>query len=47
MIKEKPIFNSFSDLIMSITIGATIVHELIGPIVAEITLKRAGEITTY
>lgn len=47
MIKEKPIFNSFSDLIMSITIGGTIVHELIGPIVAEITLKRAGEITTY
>ena len=44
LIKQKPGFDSLSDIIISIIIGATIIHEFIGPIVAKTTLKHAGEI---
>ena len=33
-----------ADLVISTVIGATVVHELIGPVIAKITLKKAGEI---
>jgi Kef-type K+ transport system membrane component KefB len=45
MIKQNPAFAPFSDLVISTIIGATIVHEIVGPILAEESLKRAGEIT--
>ncbi len=44
MIKQNPAFDGISDIIISTIIGATIVHELIGPIIAKTSLKRAGEI---
>ena len=44
MMKGKPAFNEISDLIISIVIGSTIIHEFIGPIIAKATLKKAGEI---
>lgn len=44
LIKQNNTFNQISDLIISIIIGATIIHELIGPIITKISLKKAGEI---
>lgn len=46
MIKQNPAFGAISDIILGITIGATIVHELIGAYCSELALKKAGEITT-
>ena len=45
MLKQNPAFSGhLSDIIISIIIGSTVVHELIGPIFAKIALKKAGEI---
>lgn len=44
MIKQNHLFDAISDLIITIIIGATIIHELIGPVLAKIALKKAGEI---
>ena len=44
LIKQNPAFDAISDIIISIIIGATIVHELIGPIIAKKALLKAGEI---
>jgi Kef-type K+ transport system membrane component KefB len=45
MIKQYHAFDAVSDIIISIIIGATVIHELIGPISSEIALKKAGEIS--
>lgn len=39
-------FGSFGAVIRSIILAATLIYELIGPLVAKITLKKAGEITS-
>jgi Kef-type K+ transport system membrane component KefB len=44
LIKQNNTFNQIADVIISVIIGATIIHELIGPIIAKISLKKAGEI---
>lgn len=44
IIKQNPVFSGISDFILSLTIGATVIHEFIGPISAKIALKKAGEI---
>jgi len=44
LIKQNSTFDILSDIIISVIIGATIIHELIGPIVAKIALTKAGEI---
>jgi len=44
LIKQNSTFDILSDIIISVIIGATIIHELIGPIVAKMTLTKAGEI---
>lgn len=43
-IRKEAAFGDFSDLLLGIIMGATIIHELIGPVLAKMTLKRAGEI---
>ncbi len=45
LIKQNGEFDHISDIIISIVIGATVIHELIGPILSETALKKAGEIT--
>ncbi len=37
-------FRPVADVIMAVVIGATVVHELLGPVLARIALKKAGEI---
>jgi len=44
LIKQNNAFDQIADIIISVIIGATIIHELIGPIIAKISLKKAGEI---
>jgi len=44
LIKQNPTFDQFSDILLSIIIGATVIHELIGPVIAEYSLKKAGEL---
>ena len=44
MIKQNHAFDSISDIVISVVLGATIIHEIIGPIFAKIALKSAGEI---
>lgn len=44
MIKANPAFSSISDTVVGIVIGATVIHELIGPICSELALKKADEI---
>ncbi|MFA5356248.1 MAG: cation:proton antiporter [Candidatus Omnitrophota bacterium] len=44
MIKQQTAFADIADLIISITIGSTVIHELVGPVFAKMALKKAGEI---
>jgi Kef-type K+ transport system membrane component KefB len=46
LIKQNQAFAGISDIILSVIIGATIFHELIGPILSKMAIKKAGEITT-
>lgn len=47
MLKQNPVFaNKIADIVISIIIGATVIHELLGPIFVKLTLKKAGEIKT-
>lgn len=43
-IKQNPNFNQISELIFEVTLGSTIILELIGPILSFWTLKKSGEI---
>jgi len=43
--RQYPLFAPFIDTIISVVIGAVVVHEIIGPILSEATLKRAKEIS--
>jgi hypothetical protein len=40
-----PDFKSVSDLVMAIVIGSTVIHEIAGPVVSRIGLRKAGEIS--
>jgi Kef-type K+ transport system membrane component KefB len=45
VIKQNPVFNSISDIILNVIIGATIIHEIFGPVICKFVLEKAGEIT--
>lgn len=44
LLKSNPAFADMTDIIISIIIGATVIHEVIGPVLAKFALKKAGEI---
>ena len=44
MMKQNHIFDGISDIVISIIIGTTIIHEFIGPIFTKMVLRKAGEI---
>lgn len=46
LIKQNTVFSHISDILLNIIIGSTIIHELIGPVIAKFSLKKAGEINT-
>lgn len=45
VIKQNTELSAMSDVILNVVIGATIIHEVIGPLVSKFALQRAGEIT--
>lgn len=45
LVQKKEAFGDISDLLISVIMGATLIHEFIGPLVAKFSLKKAGEIT--
>lgn len=44
LIHQNPAFGAFSDVLINTIIGATVLHELVGPLFAKAALERAGEI---
>ncbi len=44
MIRSYPGFEAFADSLIGIVIGATVIHELVGPVLSKMALARAGEI---
>ena len=46
LIKQNSMFSSFSDILLNVLIGATVIHELVGPVFAEASIMKAGEIRT-
>ncbi len=46
LVKQNAAFGSFSDIILNVVIGATVIHEIIGPIISKFALKKAGEINS-
>lgn len=44
LLRQKPEFSSVCDVIISIVIGSTVIHELIAPPIVKLALKKAGEI---
>ncbi len=44
LITQNPAFDAFSSIILNVIIGATVIHELVGPLLAKTALKKAGEI---
>ena len=46
MMTQTPAFSPFSGYILNIVLGATVLHELLGPVAAKISLSKAGEINS-
>ena len=44
MIKQRPELSKIADVIVSVVIGTAVFHELVGPIFAKLSLRRAGEL---
>jgi Kef-type K+ transport system membrane component KefB len=45
ILRPQPAFSAYADMIISVIIGATVIHELLGPITSKFALTRAKEIT--
>ncbi len=46
LLTKDPIYKDTAPIIMSIVIGAALIHEIIGPISSKLSLKKAGEINS-
>jgi len=44
LIKQNPAFDGIADIIISVIIGSAVIHELAGPLLAKLALKKAGEL---
>jgi Kef-type K+ transport system membrane component KefB len=44
LLKQNPAFNAFADVVINVIIGATVIHELVGPILVQIAFKKSGEV---
>ena len=44
IMRQNPAFADIGNIIVSVTIGATVIHELIGPITSKLALQKAGEL---
>ncbi|MCF7936409.1 MAG: cation:proton antiporter [Synergistales bacterium] len=46
LMRQHHLLGDLGPVILSVVIGATIIHELAGPLLAKLTLEKAGEINT-
>jgi len=44
LIRQNPAFKDFSDIVINVIIGATVLHEIVGPFVSKFVLSRAREL---
>nr|WP_320048574.1 cation:proton antiporter [uncultured Desulfuromonas sp.] len=44
LIRQNPTFSDLADVLVNVIIGATVVHEIIGPLVSKTALRLAGEL---
>lgn len=44
MISKNPLFSEISNTLVTVVMGATVIHELIGPIITKHSLEKSGEI---
>ena len=44
LVVDDPVFHSFAEIVLNVVIGATVIHELVGPVISKQVLERAGEI---
>ncbi len=44
LMKQNPALADITDIVVSVIIGATVIHELIGPVVSRAAIRAAGEI---
>ena len=44
LLMKNEVYHSISSLVIGIVIGATLIHEITGPIFSRMSLKKAGEI---
>lgn len=44
MIRQNSAFQPIADIVIGVVIGSAVIHELIGPVLAERSLRKAGEI---
>lgn len=44
LVSKEDVFKDFSTLIMTVVIGTAIIHELLGPVISKLSLRKAGEI---
>lgn len=47
MISHEPEFKEFSNLLIGIIMGATIIHEFVGPVVSRYALRKAKELSAH
>jgi Kef-type K+ transport system membrane component KefB len=45
LLQQEPALASISHILLNVIIGATVIHELIGPLAAKIAIMRSGEAT--
>ena len=45
LVQQEPAFASISHILLNVIIGATVIHELIGPLTAKLAIMKSGEAT--
>lgn len=44
LLTKDPVYKESASMIMGVVIGAALIHEIIGPIISKLSLKKAGEL---
>ncbi len=44
LMHQNPAFSGLANVVISVIIGATVIHELVGPVISKAAIKAAGEI---
>jgi hypothetical protein len=44
LFQQDPAFSTISNILLSVIIGSTVIHELLGPLTAKVAIVKSGEI---